>query len=125
MPRIYGGVICRIMEALRLILRYAHLIGFALLLGGAIVQYLSGVIRINKAVLWGATIQLITGIALAAPFDRDPALNHVKVGVKGVIALLIFIAVFVPRNKETVAKGHFFAIIGMTLVNAAIAVFWR
>jgi hypothetical protein len=113
------------MEALRLILRYAHLIGFALLLGGAIAQYLSGKLRISQAMLWGATIQLVTGIALAAPLERAEPLDHAKLGVKGVIALLIFIAVFVPRKRETVAKGHFFAILVMTLLNAGIAVFWR
>jgi hypothetical protein len=113
------------MEALRLILRYAHLVGFALLLGGAVTQYLSGVIKINSAVLWGSIIQLVTGIALAAPFERAVPLNHVKLGVKGAIALLIFLAVFMVRKKPTIAKGHFFGIVGMTLLNAAIAVFWR
>ena len=43
-------------DVLRLILRYAHLIGFALLLGGAIAQYVTGRIRINPAMLWGAVI---------------------------------------------------------------------
>lgn len=43
-----GGV-----EALRLILLYVHLIGFALLLGGSIAQYISGRLRINSAMLWG------------------------------------------------------------------------
>ena len=51
------------MEWLRLVLRYAHLIGFALLLGGAIAQYLSGKIRINPAMLWGAGVQVVTGLA--------------------------------------------------------------
>lgn len=55
------------MEALRLILRYAHLIGFALLLGGAIAQFVSGKLRINPAMQWGAIIQVVTGLALSAP----------------------------------------------------------
>ena len=55
------------MNALRLVLLYVHLIGFALLLGGAVAQYLSGTIRMNTAMLWGAVIQLVTGIGLAAP----------------------------------------------------------
>ena len=72
------------MEALRLILRYAHLIGFALLLGGAVMQYLSGKFRINPAMLWGAIIQVLTGIGLAAPLrgggDAEP--DPIKLGVK-------------------------------------------
>jgi hypothetical protein len=114
-------------EALRLILRYAHLIGFALLLGGAVMQYLSGKLRINPAMLWGSIIQVLTGIALAAPLrgggDAEP--SPVKLGVKLVIAILILVMVFVPRKRAEVNKGHFIAIVVLTLVNAAVAVFWR
>ncbi len=115
------------MEALRLILRYAHLIGFALLLGGAIAQYLSGRFRISPAILWGSVIQLLTGIALSAPLrgggDDEP--SPVKLGVKLLIAVLIFVMVFVPRKREAVNKGHFIGIVAMTLINAAVATFWR
>jgi len=117
------------MEALRLILRYAHLIGFALLLGGAIVQFLSAKLRINPAMLWGSVIQVVTGLALAAPLrgggddEPDPA----KLAVKGVLAVLIFIMVFIPwrRRREAVNRGHFIGIIALTLINAAVATFWR
>ena len=115
------------METLWLILRYAHLIGFALLLGGAVMQYLSGRLRINPGMLWGALVQLVTGLALAAPLrgggDAEP--DPAKLGVKLVLAVLILIMVFVPRKRDTVARGHFLAIVGMTLLNAAVATFWR
>jgi hypothetical protein len=114
-------------EALRLILRYAHLIGFALLLGGAIAQYISNRLRINPAMFWGSIIQVLTGIALAAPLrgggDAEP--SPVKLGVKLVIAILIFVMVFVPRKRTEVNRGHFIGIVVLTLVNAAVAVFWR
>jgi hypothetical protein len=114
-------------EALRLILRYAHLIGFALLLGGAIAQFVSGKLRINPAMLWGSIIQVVTGLALSAPLrgggDDEP--SPVKLGVKLLIAILIFIMVFVPRKRADVARGHFIGIIALTLINAAIATFWR
>ena len=83
--------------------------------------------RINSAMLWGAIIQLITGAGLAAPLrgadedEPDPA----KLAVKGVIALAIFAMVFFSRKREAVNRGHFLAIVGLTLVNAAVAVFWR
>lgn len=113
------------MEALRLILRYAHLIGFALLLGGVIAQYLTGKFRISQVILWGAITQLITGIALGAPLGRDAQPDPAKLAVKGVIALMIFIMVFIPRKRDAVAKGHFIAIGALTLINAAVATFWR
>jgi hypothetical protein len=114
-------------EALRLILRYAHLIGFALLLGGAVAQYVSGKLRINPAMLWGSIIQVVTGLGLAAPLrgggDAEP--SPVKLGVKLLIAVLIFIMVFVPRKRAEVNRGHFIGIVALTLINAAIATFWR
>jgi hypothetical protein len=114
-------------EALRLILRYAHLIGFALLLGGAIAQYLTAKFRINKAMLWGSIVQVLTGVALSAPLrgggDEEP--SPVKLGVKLLIAVLIFVMVFIPRKRAEVNKGHFIGIIVMTLANAAVATFWR
>ena len=114
-------------EALRLILRYAHLIGFALLLGGAVVQFLSAKLRVNPAMLWGSIIQLVTGIALSAPLrgggDDEP--SPVKLGVKLLIAVLIFVMVFVPRKRADVNRGHFIGIIVLTLANAAVATFWR
>jgi hypothetical protein len=115
------------MEALRLVLRYAHLIGFALLLGGAVAQYVTGKIRINRPMLWGAAVQVLTGLALAAPLrgggDREP--DPVKLAVKAVVAVLIFVMVFVPRRRARVNTGHFAAIVALTLANAAVATFWN
>ncbi|MEV6306333.1 hypothetical protein AB0M02_43465 [Actinoplanes sp. NPDC051861] len=115
------------MEALRLILLFVHLVGFALLLGGAVTQFISGKFWINPAILWGSIIQLVSGIALSAPLrgggDDEP--SPVKLGVKLLFAILIFIMVFVPRKREEINKGHFIGIIALTVVNAAVAVFWH
>ncbi|MFI7550652.1 hypothetical protein ACN26Z_05705 [Verrucosispora sp. WMMD703] len=113
------------MEALRLILLYVHLIGFALLLGGAIAQYLTGKIRINAAMLWGSVIQLLTGIGLSAPLRDGDEPAPAKLVTKLVLALLIFVMVFFSRKRAEVNRGHFLAIVGLTLANAAVAVFWR
>jgi hypothetical protein len=117
----------RPMEALRLVLRYAHLIGFAMLLGGAVAQYVTGRLRINPAMLWGSVIQVVTGLALAAPLrgggDKEP--DPIKLVVKGVVALMIFAMVFFSRKRADVNRGHFLAIVGLTLANAAVATFWR
>ncbi|MBM7079597.1 MULTISPECIES: hypothetical protein [Micromonospora] len=113
------------MEALRLVLLYVHLIGFALLLGGAVAQYVSGRLRINAAMLWGSVIQLLTGVGLSAPLRDGDEPAPAKLVTKLVLALLIFVMVFFSRKRAQVARGHFLAIIGLTLVTAAVAVFWR
>ena len=114
------------MEALHLILRYIHLVGFAVLLGGAVAQYLTGTLRINPAMLWGAVIQLASGIALAAPIrpegEEPPA---AKLVVKLVLAVLIFVMVFFSRRRSEVNRGHFLATLGLALVTAAVGTFWR
>ncbi|MER7275273.1 hypothetical protein ABT369_12515 [Dactylosporangium sp. NPDC000244] len=115
------------MEPLRLILLFLHLIGFAMLLGGSIAQYLTGKLRINPAMLWGATIQVVTGLGLAAPLrgggDHEPP--SAKLAVKLVIGLMIFVMAFFSRKRDEVNRGHFLALGGLTIVNAAVAVFWR
>jgi hypothetical protein len=113
-------------EILRLVFLYAHLIGFALLLGGGAAQYFSGKTRINQVMLIGAITQLVTGVVLAAPIREDAAdePDPVKLTVKAVIAIMIFVMTFFSRKRDEVSRGHFFAIIGLTLVNAAVATFW-
>ena len=112
-------------EALRLILLYVHLLGFALLLGGSIAQLVSGPTRINPAMLWGSVIQVLSGLGLSAPLRDGNAPAPAKIVTKLVIALLIFVMVFFSRKRDVVNRGHFLAIVGLTLVNAAVAVFWR
>ena len=114
------------MEILRNLVVYLHLIGFALLLGGSVAQYLSGKLRINLAMLGGALIQVLTGLILAAPWGLEPGekLNYAKLGVKLVVALMILAMTYFSRKREKVNRGHFMAIIGLVLANAAIAVFW-
>ncbi len=112
------------MEFLRQLLLYIHLIGFALLLGGFVTQYLSGVLRINAALLWGSAIQVVTGAALASPIgDNDRPAGFLV--VKGIVAVLIAVMVWVPRRRAEVNRGHFLAIGVLTLANAAVAVFWH
>lgn len=113
------------METLRLVLLYAHLIGFALVLGGSVAQLVTGTLRINATMLWGSLLVLLSGIGLAAPirpeeFQPSPA----KLGVKLLLAVSIAVMVWASRRRTVVNRGHFLAIIGLTLVNAGVAVFW-
>jgi hypothetical protein len=114
------------MHALRQIVLYLHLIGFALLLGGSIAQYLTGKLRINTAMLGGSVIQVVTGLVLAAPFGlaEGEKLKPVAIAVKLIVALAVLAMTFFSRKRDKVNRGHFLAIVGLVLVNAAIGVFW-
>jgi hypothetical protein len=113
-------------DALLYVLRYIHLVGFAVLFGGAVAQYLTGTLRINSAMLWGAAIQLVSGIALSAPLRPEGEEPPVaKLVVKLVLAVLIFVMVFFSRRRAQVNRGHFLATLGLTALTAAVGTFWR
>jgi hypothetical protein len=113
------------MTAVREILLFLHLSGFALLLGGAVAQYRSGTIRINQLMIWGSGAQVVTGLALGAALASSDRPAGAWFAVKLIVALAIFAMVFFSRKRESVNPGHFLAIVGLTLVNLGVAVFWH
>jgi len=114
----------RAMEILRDVLLLLHLVGFAALFGGAFVQLKGPERSINPAMWHGALTMLVSGLLLVAVNEmRDADLNHVKVGIKLVVLLVIFGCVLAQRSKQHVSNALFFTIFGLTFVNAAIAVF--
>jgi hypothetical protein len=117
------------MELMRLVLRYVHLVGFALLFGATVAQYLTGRYRISIAMRTGLGTVLATGLLLAIPFPATIDLDYVKLGVKLAIGVLIGAAFGVAVTRERAAKAvhraHFLGIGGLVLLNAAVGVFWR
>jgi hypothetical protein len=117
------------LEILRLLLRYLHLIGFALLLGSFVTQYFSGRYQVTMVMRVGIGALLTFGVLLAIPFPEGVDLDYVKLGVKLGIGVLIGaaigVAVLRERAGKVVAKGHFLGIGLMALLNAAVAVFWQ
>lgn len=112
------------MELLRDLLLLLHFIGFAALFGGAFVQ-MKGPKRVVNPAMWhGALTMLVTGILLVGVREMaDMDVNHIKIGIKLLVMVVVFVLVLLQRKKEAVAPGMFFAIFGLTLLNAAVAVF--
>jgi hypothetical protein len=117
------------LEFLRLLLRYIHLIGFTMLLGGFLAQYLTGTLRVSVLMRAGLATMIATGLLLAIPFPSDVDLDYVKLGVKLGIAAMIGAAfgVTITRDRagKAVSRWQFLLIGGLALLNAAVAVFWR
>ena len=113
------------MDIVRDILVFLHFIGLAALFGGAFVQLKSSP-RIANAAMWhGALTQLVTGLLIVGVLEMDDAdLNHAKIGVKLVIALVIAALILVNRKKPSLPDGLFFGLLGLTALNIAVAVFW-
>lgn len=111
------------MTTIRHLLLLLHFIGFASLLGGFLTQLSADVKRVVPAMLHGVATQLVTGFALvwAVAADGD-TVDHAKVGIKLVVLVVIFGLLFKERQKDAMDKTTFFAVGGLTIVNAALAV---
>lgn len=113
------------MEFLRLILLFVHILGFAALLGGLLVQARLPEKSVNALMRDGAGTAFLAGLALVGVLEAgDDPVNHAKVGVKLVIGLVILVLVMVNLRKERIPQGLWAGLLGLTVLNIAIAVFW-
>jgi hypothetical protein len=104
-----------------------HLLGWAIVLGGTLVNLRTP--KIATGVLHGILTALVTGILLvgiasAGLAGHDP--NTTKIAVKLVVALVVTTLVILGvRKPSRVTTGYLGAIAGLTVLNVAIAVLWR
>jgi hypothetical protein len=111
------------MELIHGILVLLHLVGFASLFGGAFVQIKGPSRSVNAAMVHGALTQLVTGVLLVGLAEMaDVDVNHIKIAVKLTLLVVIAVLVFMNRRKESLPDAQFWAILGLTLVNTAVAV---
>lgn len=113
------------MEILRDILVFLHFVGLAALFGGLFVQIKSDPRVVNNAVLHGILTQLVTGLLLVGVLEGlDKEVDNVKIGVKLLVAIVIAVLVLANRKKTSIPNGLFFGLMGLTLLNIGVAVFW-
>ena len=109
-------------------LTLVHLIGFAALLGGCLVQFRSVAPEVSRTMLIGAWTQLASGLALAMLLELtgDPAdpVDYAELGVKLGVTAVVVLLVAKNRKFQSIPKGLWGLITALTLVNAGIAVFW-
>lgn len=114
------------MEFLEHTLVVLHFIGLASLLGGFLVQIKTTPRVVNSAMVHGIITQLVTGVLLVGLAEADDAaVDHAKVGVKLVVALVVAVLVFANRRREVLTTAAWGLIGGLTILNIIIAVFWR
>ncbi|MCH1882102.1 hypothetical protein [Agrococcus sp. ARC_14] len=139
------------MDFLHSLLVAAHMVGLALLVGTFFLQMRAKSGFNFTILLTGASIQLVSGIALyGLAMAGDGEANHMKLGIKGLIAVVVFIAALIGflrttairKEKAALQQGGavsvgnvevgerrlktFFHIAGgLALLNLLIAVFWQ
>ena len=103
-----------------------HFVGLAGIIGGWLATIKAP--HVNKAILHGAILQVVTGLLLVGLREMDGAdVNHMKIGIKLLIAIVILVVAILGVRKEARAQGttatlaHVAGALG--IVNVAIAVF--
>jgi hypothetical protein len=108
------------------ILVLLHLIGFAALFGGIIVQLRSKEPEVNAAMLHGSLTLLITGLALVTLQELGPdPVNHIKIGIKLAITAILVLLVVKNRKFASIPRGLWGLLGVLTIANAAVAVLWQ
>jgi hypothetical protein len=114
------------METVRLVLLFVHLLGWAALFGGLLVQARDEVKRVNAAMRDGIGTAFLAGLALVGVIegaDLD-SLDHAKIAVKLVIGLVLLVLVMANVRKERIPQGLWAGLLLLTVTNVAVAVFW-
>lgn len=114
------------MDVVKVILIILHFVGLASLLGGFMTQMkdiAAGRGRVVPAMVHGALTQLVTGLLLVGLAEMgDGDVNHMKVGIKLLIAIVITVLVFVGKKKDPAPKPLLLSIGVLTLINVVVAV---
>jgi hypothetical protein len=113
------------MEFLRHLLLVVHILGFAALLGGLLVQARSPEKSVNALMRDGAGTAFLAGLLLVGVLEADDVdVNNTKIAVKGVIGLVILVLVMANLRKERIATGLWALLLVLTVSNICVAVFW-
>jgi hypothetical protein len=116
------------MEVISAIFVAIHIVSAAAIVGGWLAHFKNP--TVTKSQWWGAWGMLVSGLLLTgfAEMGEEPV-NHVKIGVKLVIGLGVFITALLGRRKENkgepVPTGLAHAVGGLGLVNILVAVLWQ
>ena len=113
------------METLRLVLLFVHVLGYAALLGGLLVQVRDETKAVNAPMRDGSGTAFLAGLLLVGVLEAgDGAVDHAKIGVKFAIGLVILVLVMANTRKPSIPQGLYLGLLALTIVNIAVAVFW-
>lgn len=107
---------------------FLHIVGLAVIIGAWFMTMKRPTVTAGQ--FWASVVMLLSGLGLLTMREMQDgfAVNHVKIGVKLLIVLVVFVAALIGRRKirrgEAVSTGLAHAVGGMALINTAVAVFW-
>ena len=115
------------MDILHSFLVFLHILGAAIIVGLWFARIKNPTVMPGQ--FHGAVLQLVTGLALVAVNEMgDGDVNHMKVGIKLLIALVIAVLAFIGQRRykkdEKVSTGLANSVGILTIVNIALATMW-
>ncbi len=113
------------METLRLVLLFLHVLGYAALIGGLLVQARTPTKAVNAVMRDGVGTAFLTGLLLVAVLEAgDGPVDHAKIGVKFAVGLVLLVLVMANARKERIPRGLWLGLLVLSVANVAVAVFW-
>ena len=115
------------MDFLHSFLVFLHILGAAIIVGLWFARIKNPTVLPGQ--FHGALLQLVTGLALVGVNEAgDGDVNHIKVGIKLLIALVIAVLAFIGQRRhkkdQPVAAGLAHGVGILTIVNIAVATMW-
>ena len=114
------------MDLAQQIVVLVHLVGFAALLGGILVQARTSDPEVNATMLWGGWAELGSGVVLVTlALTAGDAVAWAPVAVK--TAITLFLVLLLVRNRRflSVPRGLCLLMGLLTLLNTGLSVLWR
>ena len=115
------------MSAINTIVYAIHLLSVLGILVLLLLQLKKSPRTLNPGVLHAGLTALIAGIILVGLHNTvkpDEELNHIKVGIKFIVLLVILVLGYTNVKKPELPKNVWLMMIGLTVTNIAIAS-WR
>ena len=115
------------MDFLHSFLVFLHILGAAIIVGLWFARIKNPTVLPGQ--FHGALLQLVTGLALVGINEAgDGDVNHLKVGIKLLIALVIAVLAFIGQRRykkdEKVPAGLAHGVGILTIINIAVATMW-
>ncbi|MFE1394243.1 hypothetical protein ACFW3Z_15325 [Nocardiopsis alba] len=112
------------MDILYSVLVFLHMIGLAGIISGFLMQLMTDNVKATKVMLHSSLLQFVTGLLLVGVAEMGDVaeMNHIKIGVKLVVALAIVVIAVLNQRKP--AKNLAIIAGALAVLNIAVAVFW-
>jgi hypothetical protein len=115
------------MSAINTVAYAIHLLSVLGILALLLLQWNKSPRKLNPGILHAGLTALVAGIVLVGVHNNvkpDEELNHIKVGVKFIILLVILVLGYTNVKKQELTKNVWVTMLGLTVTNIVIAS-WR